>query len=99
MMHTDSVLMDRFRNGVLLEAEKRNMTLWTMIKRYRLPLSLQSVFNGKNCLVSTLEETAKGLGVDVCDLLAVTPHHQESGPVPKRRGSDSAAAGKACALR
>lgn len=98
-MQTDSVLMDRFRNGVLLEAEKRNMTLWTMIKRHKLPLSLQSVFNGKNCLVSTLEETAKGLGVDVCDLLAMTPLHQELGLTPKRRRGNRATARVVCDLR
>jgi len=99
MIQTDSILMDRFRNGVLLEAERRNISLWTMIKRYKLPLSLQSVFDGKNCLVSTLEETATGLGVDVCDLLAVKPLRQERGPAPKRRNSSRATANLARELR
>lgn len=99
MMHTDSILMDRFRNGVLLEADRRNMSLWTMIKRYKLPLSLQSVFDGKNCLVSTLEDTATGLGVDVCDLLAVRPLHQERGPAPRRRNNSRATANLARELR
>lgn len=79
--------MDRFRNGVLLEAQKRNMPLWTMVKHYKLPLSLQSVFKGNNCLVSTMEDTAKGLGVDVCDLLAVKPLQQKAAIVRKRRSA------------
>lgn len=98
-MQSDSILMDRFRNGVLLEAERRNISLWTMIKRYKLPLSLQSVFDGKNCLVSTLEDTATGLGVDVCDLLAVKLLHQERGPAPKRRNSSRATANLVRELR
>ena len=89
MTDKTDLLLTRFRNGVLLEAQKRKMPLWTMIKHYKLPLSLQSVFQGKNCLVSTMEETAKGLGLDVCELLAMKPLKQKTAPAPKRKGSIS----------
>ena len=86
MSRSESVLMVRFRNGVLLEAEKRNMSLWTMIKHYDLPLALQSVFKGKNCLTPTMEETAQKLGVDIYDLLGVCPRKQKTASPPKRKG-------------
>ncbi len=86
MSRSESVLMVRFRNGVMLEAEKRNMSLWTMIKQYDLPLALQSVFKGKNCLTPTMEETAQKLGVDIYDLLGVCPRKQKTAPAPKRKG-------------